>query len=169
MLQIRAAVLALACLAAGAAGFGLAWAAQGWRADAAISKLEKQHATERKTLSDAATTAAEQAARQQAEWQDRLAALDEQHSKELSDAKSQIDGLRAELRTGARRVFVRAQCPADPGRPAATPGAARVDDAASRAELDPAFADALAGIASDGDSAIRQLSALQDYVRKVCK
>ncbi|WP_286762259.1 lysis system i-spanin subunit Rz [Pseudomonas sp. UBA2047] len=40
--------------------------------------------------------------------------------------------------------------------------------AEARAELDPAAAERIVAIANDGDDAIRQLTALQDYVRTAC-
>jgi Bacteriophage lysis protein. len=43
-----------------------------------------------------------------------------------------------------------------------------VDDAEARAELDPAPAQRIVATANDGDEAIVALTALQDYVNRVC-
>lgn len=162
---IGAAILALALLAA---GFGAAWTIQGWRSDAAISKLQAEHAGELKTISDAATAAAVQYKKDQTAWQESLAALEKRHFKEMKIANSVADSLRRQLDDGSMRVFIDADCPADSGgagQKAAAPG---VDARKTRAQLDPKVAGNLAGIAADGDKAIRQLNALADYVEDVC-
>lgn len=149
-------------------GLTTGWAIQGWRLNATISSLKADHANEMKAISDAAAEAALEAQRKQAAWQDALAALDQKHFRELSDANSKIDLLRTELDDGSKRVFIDAQCPADPGRGGQAPKSARVGDGTPRAELNPKVARSLVGIASDGDKAIRKLNALQDYIQQVC-
>lgn len=90
----------------------------------------------------------------------RLEALDAKHTEELNHARAENDKLRTDLAAGAKRVRVAVtDC-----KPAE---AARVDDAASTAELDPKVAADLAGIAADGDAAIRQLTALQEWIKTV--
>jgi prophage endopeptidase len=49
-----------------------------------------------------------------------------------------------------------------------TAGAARVDDAEARADIDPAAAERIVATATDGDEAIVALTALQDYVTRLC-
>ncbi|WP_047299725.1 lysis system i-spanin subunit Rz [Pseudomonas fluorescens] len=93
-----------------------------------------------------------------------LAQLDTEHTKALTDAQIANNQLRTAVATGAHRLSVKATCPAV--RDAA--GAARVDDAEARAELDPASAERIVATANDGDDAIRTLTALQDYVSRVC-
>lgn len=44
----------------------------------------------------------------------------------------------------------------------------RLDDAETRAELDPAAAERIVAIPADGDEAIHALTGLQDYVTKIC-
>lgn len=65
------------------------------------------------------------------------AALDEKYTKELNDAKSKIDALRADVVAGRRRLQLHAQCVSTASTKAATPGmdnaaTARLDDAAQR-------------------------------------
>ncbi|QMV33196.1 hypothetical protein 23F_00034 [Ralstonia phage Gerry] len=145
-----------------------AWAIQANRYDVQIAELKRAHA---ERLGEIAAHAAEQASNALA-WKDRA----EKATAEIDARQQENDRVKAEnarladeLRTGARRVFVRAKCPAAGG--GAVPGAAgaaRVDDEGARAELDPAFAGNVVGITDDGDDAIRELTALQDYVRNVC-
>lgn len=92
-----------------------------------------------------------------------LADLDTQHTQERERANQTNSSLRADVATGKRRLSVlAASCPAGS---AATTG---VGHAEARAELDSAAAERIVRIANDGDDAIRQLNALQDYVRTAC-
>lgn len=93
-----------------------------------------------------------------------LADLDTEHTKALTDAQAIANQLRADVAAGARRLSVKATCPAM--RTAA--GAASLDDAEARADIDPAAAERIVAITNDGDDAIHALSALQDYVSRVC-
>lgn len=91
---------------------------------------------------------------------DALAAKDKKHFEELSNARIENDKLRLDLAAGTKRVRVAVrQC--EPS------GASGVDNAASTAELDGKTAADLAGIAADGDEAIRQLTALQEWAKTV--
>lgn len=94
-----------------------------------------------------------------------LADLDTRHTKAFSDAQATNSQLRADVAAGSKRLSVLAKCPVVR---AATPGTS-LDDAKARAELDPAAAERIVRIANDGDDAIRQLNALQDYVRATCQ
>lgn len=65
------------------------------------------------------------------------AALDAKYTKELSDAKSQIDALRADIAAGRRRLQLHAQCVPQTGKDATASSlgnaaTARLDDAAQR-------------------------------------
>lgn len=92
-----------------------------------------------------------------------LSDLDTQHTQERERANQTNASLRADVAAGQRRLSVLAtSCAA--GR-AATAG---LGNAEARAELDPAAAERIVRIANDGDDAIRQLTALQDYVRTAC-
>jgi prophage endopeptidase len=111
-----------------------------------------------------------QAQTRQVEMQSQVAAIDQQHTQELKNAQAQNDALRRDLAVGTRRVFVNATCPTGGNTMSgtATATATSLADDAGAAELDPATAQALAGIAADGDDAIRALGALQQYVSTVC-
>jgi len=89
---------------------------------------------------------------------ERMAKVATDHRKVVSDAQAQIDLLRTDVRSGARRLSVLTAglsvC--------AGPAAAARAGAEARADLAPDTADALIAIASAGDAAIRQSHALID-------
>lgn len=89
------------------------------------------------------------------------AELDAQHTKELQDVKDHNGQLQLAVAAGDKRLSVPVKCPA-------TARAAGVDNETVRAELDPAAGSRIIGITSDGDEAIVALTALQDYVTRVC-
>jgi prophage endopeptidase len=90
-----------------------------------------------------------------------MAAIEANHQKELTDAKTERDRFIAGVRSGAIRLSIpvvadrRATASADPA-PAAG------DRHETRAELAPEAGAALAAIADDGDDGIRQLNACID-------
>lgn len=133
------------------------WIINGWRLDLQFTEYREQQA---QLLAEARKQAAHKVSRLQIE----LAELDQRHTRSLKDAQSDNERLRADIRNGERRLSVRATCPAM----SADSSASRVDDGASRAEVDPATAERVVRVANDGDDAIRQLTALQNYVRDVC-
>ena len=163
--RVRAAIAAL-CL--GAAAYG-GWWVRGNQADAEIAGINQAHAKAMTAISNKAAEAATDALLQEQAWQRQVAELDAKHTKEMEDAKAEIDSLRTGLRTGAVRVRVPAKCAAGSNSVPQTASAPSVDHGAIQAELDPAFAEQLAGIAADGDAAARKLTALQEYVRGILK
>lgn len=93
-----------------------------------------------------------------------LTELDTQHTQERERANQTNASLRADVAAGQRRLSVlAASCSATGSATAAGLGHAE-----ARAELDPAAAERIVRIANDGDDAIRQLTALQDWVSKAC-
>ena len=103
-----------------------------------------------------------------AQWQmtDNLAARDAAHAKEIQRVQGEKALLERQLSTGAVRVSVPARiatCPA--AGPAGASAAGQPEEA--RAELDPAFASALAGITADGDAGIVDLNACIDRYNEV--
>lgn len=93
-----------------------------------------------------------------------LAQLDTEHTKALTDAQAQNKALLARIGTGAQRLSVPARSPAV----GATSAATGLDDAETRAELDPEAAQRIVAIPNDGDDAIRALTALQGWVTTAC-
>ncbi|OKO47380.1 lysis system i-spanin subunit Rz [Pseudomonas sp. BTN1] len=107
----------------------------------------------------------ERAAASRRNTQRLLAQLDTEHTKALTDAQTTNNQLRAAVATGARRLSVKATCPAV--RTAAT--ATSLDDAEARAELDPATGARIVAIANDGDEGLIALRAAQDYITNICQ
>lgn len=95
---------------------------------------------------------------------EELAQLGQLHQKEKANAEAAERERLAAVLSGERRLSVLASsC-----RTVEASGAGSLDDATVRAELEPAHAGRIVGLANEGDAAIRTLTALQDYVRKVC-
>ena len=93
-----------------------------------------------------------------------LGQLDTQHTQEITHARAENQALFDRIGSGGQRLSVIARCPA-----VRAPGATTsLDDAEARAELDPAHAQRIVAIPAEGDEAIRQLTALQDWVRTAC-
>ncbi|MGH2421887.1 lysis system i-spanin subunit Rz [Pseudomonas canadensis] len=134
-------------------------------------KLAKQGAAHQKVL-DAITS---EAWRQQQAEQDKrlateqqLAVLDQQHTKELSDAQHNQSLLRDRLATADVRLSVLlAEDTASACDVPAAPGATGVVHAARRAQLDPAHAQRIIGITDAGDQGLIALRACQAYVRAI--
>ncbi|SOD27669.1 Bacteriophage Rz lysis protein [Variovorax sp. YR752] len=103
-----------------------------------------------------------------AQWQmtESLAARDAAHAKEIERVQGEKALLERQLFTGAVRVSVPTRittCPAGGNAGAAAAG----QPAQARAELDPAFAAAVAGITGEGDEAIYDLNACIDRYNEV--
>lgn len=126
-----------------------------------------QHIRAQDVALDAATArnaTLEAAAESRRNTQRLLAQLDTEHTEALTDAQTANNQLRTAVATGARRLSVKAACPAV----RAATGAARVDDAEARAELDPAAGERIVAITDDGDQGLIALRAAQDYITNVC-
>ena len=153
-------------LMAGSAG--VTWQVQDWRMGKKLAEQAGLHKDDlaRITMAAAAQARAEQDKRLATERQ--LATLDQQHSKELSDAQRNQARLRDQLATADVRLSVLlAEDSASGCNVPTTPGAVGVVHAARRAQLDPAHAQRIIRITDDGDNAIIALRACQAYVRAV--
>lgn len=106
----------------------------------------------------------ERAAESRRNTQRLLAQLDTEHTKALTDAQTTNNQLLAAVATGARRLSVKATCPAVRNATAT----AGLGDAEARAELDPAAGQRIVAIANDGDEGLIALRAAQDYINTVC-
>ena len=158
-------VLILVLMAAAA---GATWQVQDLRMG---EKLAEKGAEHQKDL-DAITS---EAWRQQQAEQDKrlateqkLAVLDQQHTKELSDAQRNQAILRDRLATADVRLSVLlAEDPASVCNVPSTAGALGVVHAARRAQLDPAHAQRIIAITDAGDQGLIALRACQAYVRAI--
>lgn len=98
---------------------------------------------------------------------DKLQAQETTSHQEKTHAQAEMDRLRAAVRAGTVRLFIPTAGAACPGSPAPEGASPSGGSAKARTELDPATADALVGITSDGDSAIRDLNACIDRYNSV--
>ncbi|MFP5498636.1 MAG: lysis system i-spanin subunit Rz [Gammaproteobacteria bacterium] len=165
----KLASLAALILLAMAVSFGAAWQVQEWRYDGKLAKQAGQFQTDLDAIGNAATAQARAEQDKRMATEQQLAAADQQHSKELSDAQRNQALLRDRLATADVRlsVLLDATDSASGCDVPATPGGAGVVHAARRAQLDPAHAQRIIGITDDGDNAVIALRACQAYVNAV--
>ena len=155
-------------LMAGAAG--VTWQVQDWRMGKKLAEQDGLHKDDLAAISNAASAQARAEQGKRLALEQQLATLDQQHSKELSDAQRNQARLRDQLATADVRLSVLlAEDPASSCNVPATPGAVGVVHAARRAQLDPAHAQRIVAITDDGDNAIIALRACQAYVRAVAR
>ena len=154
-------LVAIACFAT--------WKVDAWRYGTQLADLNAEHQTELTRLANAnsALTLREQDRRIVLEqW---LAASDQAHYRALNDEKTKQALLRDRLATADLRLSVQLDATAATGCDAvqATTGAGGVVHGAARAQLDPAHAQRIIGITSDGDQGLIALRACQSYVRLI--
>ena len=148
------------------------WAAWEWQANAYGQQLaakEAAHQTERTVLANAnsAQILAEQGKRLALEqW---LAASDQSHYRALTDEKTKQARLRDRLATTDLRLSVQLDAAAATGCDGVQTATSTGDvvHGARRAQLDPAHAQRIIGITSDGDQGLIALQACQVYAREV--
>ncbi|WP_053128175.1 lysis system i-spanin subunit Rz [Pseudomonas sp. MIACH] len=165
--------LAMLILVLMAIAAGITWQVQDWRLGKKLAEqLAEQGSAHQKAL-DAITG---EAWRQQKAEQDKrmateqkLETLDQQHTKELTDAQRNQARLRDQLATADVQlsVLLDATEPASGCNLPPAPGAVGVVHAARRAQLDPAHAQRIIAISDDGDHGLIALRACQAYVREI--
>lgn len=153
-------VLASLLIAAG-------WLVNGWRWHGKYEAQKAVYAAKDAATASAAARLQADTRQKEAQAASRVAALDANYQKEITHAQAENDRLRAAVRAGdvRLRIAIRSAGAASLPENASATGRA---DAGTTAELDPAAADFLVGLVGEGDSAIRQLTALQGYVRSEC-
>ena len=165
---LKAALAGVLALVLGVAG-GV-WKVQGWRYGQKLAEQSAAYQADLTTISNAAAAQvrADQDKRQALEQ--RLAANDQSHYKELSDAQKDQARLRDRLATSDLRLSVLLAEDSTGGCsvPAGT-GAGGVVHGGARARLDPAHAQRIIGITGDGDQGLIALAACQAYVREVSR
>ena len=165
---LKAALAGVLALVLGVAG-GV-WKVQDWRYGKQLAEQAGLHRDEQTAISNAAAAQvrADQDKRQALEQ--RLAANDQSHYKELSDAQKDQARLRDRLATSDLRLSVLLAEDSASGcdLPQAT-GTGSVDHATVRARLDPAHAQRIIAITDEGDRGLIALAACQAYVRDVSR
>ncbi|HAV1597545.1 lysis protein [Enterobacter hormaechei] len=133
----------------------MAWAVSHYRDNAIAYKDQRDIATEKLSLANA--TIKDMQTRQR-----DVAALDAKYTKELSDAKSQLEDLQRCVSSGKCGLHVNARCPAN-GAASAT----GLDDATSPRLTDSAERDYFT-LRERIVTVTKQLTGLQAYVRNQC-
>ncbi|NWC96065.1 MULTISPECIES: lysis system i-spanin subunit Rz [unclassified Pseudomonas] len=164
--QILAAILlAIAVSAAGT------WQVQDWRYDGKLAKQAAQFQTDLTAIGNAAAAQARAEQDKRLVTEQQLAASDQQHSLELSNAQRSQATLRDRLATSDLRLSVLRDATDSAGgcNVPSAPGAVGVVHAARRAQLDPAHAQRIIGITDAGDQGLIALRACQAYVRAIAR
>ncbi|HCW3074992.1 TPA: lysis protein [Enterobacter roggenkampii] len=133
----------------------MAWAINHYRGSAIIYKDQRDKATEKLSLANA--TIKDMQTRQR-----DVAALDAKYTKELADAKSQLEDLQRCVRTGKCGLHVNARCPAN-----GTAGASGVGDASGPRLTDSAERDYFT-LRDRIVTVTKQVGYLQDYIKEQC-
>ncbi len=163
----KVALILFSCLLLIGIGAGGAWQVQDWRMG---KKLAEQAGLYKDDLAAMSNAAAAQARTQQDKrlaTERQLAAQDQKHIKELSDAQRDQARMRDRLATADVRLSVLLEDPASGCDVPSAPGAFSVVHATRRAQLDPAHAQRIIAITDEGDNGLIALRACQDYVRAI--
>ena len=144
------------------------WKVDAWRYGKQLADMRAAHQTERTNLANANSEQilAEQGKRLALEqW---LAASDQSHYRALTDEKTKQARLRDRLATADLRLSVQLDAAATgcDGMQATT-STGGVVYGAHRAQLDPAHAQRIIGITSDGDQGLIALQACQAYAKEI--
>ncbi|ELN2579110.1 TPA: lysis protein [Enterobacter kobei] len=133
----------------------MAWAINHYRDNAITYKDQRDKATEQLTLANA--TIKDMQTRQR-----DVAALDAKYTKELADAKSQLEDLQRCVNSGKCGLHVNARCPAN-----GTTGTSGVGDASGPRLTDSAKRDYFT-LRERIVTVTKQVDYLQDYIKEQC-
>ncbi|MDK9957299.1 lysis protein [Enterobacter hormaechei] len=133
----------------------MAWAINHYRDNAITYKDQRDKATEQLTLANA--TIKDMQTRQR-----DVAALDAKYTKELADAKSQLEDLQRCVNSGKCGLHVNARCPAN-----GTTGASGMGDATGPRLTDSAERDYFT-LRERIVTVTKQVGYLQDYIKDQC-
>lgn len=133
----------------------IAWAVNHYRGNAIIYKDQRDKATEKLILANA--TIKDMQTRQR-----DAAALDAKYTKELADAKSQLDDLQRCVSTGKCGLHVNARCPAN-----GTAGTSGMGDASGPRLTDSAERDYFT-LRERIVTVTKQIGYLQEYIKNQC-
>lgn len=118
-----------------------------------LSGAQADHAETLKAVAEDHARQIEEARKKEKDLRTSIDEIQAKSQQEIDDAKIREDALLRSVRSGERKLYIRANCePAAPG--SASTGSS--GSSVSRAELDSEDADTLLSIAFDGDTAIRE-------------
>ncbi|KAF1003975.1 MAG: hypothetical protein GAK36_00148 [Pseudomonas sp.] len=141
--------------------------AEHWRMNAKLSDQAAAFQSDLSTINLAAAKAQNEADEQRQALAKAIQQQSTAQYQEYTNAKSQNDQLRSDLRDAKRRLSVAVSSCGSAAQVPGTPGTGRLDNESGRADIDPRSAERIVAIANRGDDAIRQLSACQAYVKKI--
>jgi len=149
-------------------GAGSAWQFQDWRYGRQLAAQARLHADTLNQLTQVAASAQQAEQNKRLALEQRLAASEQSHYKELSDAQKKQDRLRDRIATSDLRLSVLLDAGSTGGCsvPAAS-GTGGVVHGPIRAELDPVHAQRIIAITDEGDRGLIALRACQAYVKKL--
>lgn len=133
----------------------MAWSINHYRGNAIIYKDQRDKATDKLILAN--STIKDMQTRQR-----DAAALDAKYTKELADAKSQLEDLQRCVSNGKCGLHVNARCPAN-----GTTGTSGVGDASGPRLTDSAERDYFS-LREQIVTVTKQVGYLQDYIKKQC-
>ena len=144
------------------------WKVDAWRYGKQLADLNAEHQTALTRLANANSVLLLEEQGKRIALEQWLAASDQVHYRALSDEKIIQARLRDRIATADLRLSVQLDAPPT-GCDAvqATPSPGSVVHGAHRAQLDPAHAQRIIGITSDGDQGLIALQACQQYSRGV--
>ena len=145
------------------------WKVQDWRYGKQLAEQAGLHQGDLTSISNAAAAQVRADQDKRLALEQRLAASDQSHHKELSDARTNQARLRDRLATSDLRLSVLLDATDSASGcsvPAGT-GAGGVVHGGARARLDPAHAQRIVAITDAGDQGLIALAACQAYVREV--
>nr|WP_198913564.1 lysis system i-spanin subunit Rz [Pseudomonas cremoris] len=147
------------------------WQVQDWRLGKTLAEQGAQFQTDLAAIGNAAAVQARTEQDRRLATEQQLAASDQQHTKELSDAQRNQALLRDRLATADVRlsVLLDSTDSASGCNVSAAPGTVGVVHAARRAQLDPAHAQRIIAITDAGNQGLIALRACQAYVRAIAR
>ena len=162
--QILAVILLAMAISAGGT-----WQVQEWRTGKMLAEQAGLHQGELAGVSAAAAKQVSEEQGRRLALEQTLAASDQQHTRELSDAQRNQVLLRDRLATADVRlsVLLDATDSASGCNVPAASGSGGVVHAARRAQLDPAHAQRIVAITDAGDQGLIALRACQAYAKEV--
>ncbi|WP_223554921.1 lysis system i-spanin subunit Rz [Pseudomonas sp. BF-R-01] len=169
-MQKLIALLVLIAMLMGGSAAG-AWKVQDWRYGKQLAEQAGLHKDDLTAISNAAADQMRADQDKRLALEQRLAASEQSHYKELSDAQRDQGRLRDRLATSDLRlsVLLDATDSAGGGSVSAGTTAGSVVHGGTRARLDPAHAQRIVAITDAGDQGLIALRACQAYVREISR
>lgn len=143
------------------------WTVTDYKHQSVIAKLNEAHGNSLQAVTAAANEEAAKAGAESKQLRAKVAAMDEQHTKELASAQKESNALRDAVDDGVKRLHIATKntgnnCAVVPRDTSAT----GTDDASST-ELDPVARRAYHNLRAALDTVQAQLNACQSYVRAI--